>query len=100
MTPPYLVSPTAANHIDAIWSYIALDNLEAANRVEETIYEAFALLGSNPMLGATRRALAPKELRFWPVSRYPNYIVVYVPEPKPIQIVAVIHGKRDLRNLI
>ena len=86
MTPPYLVSSTAANHIDAIWSYIALDNLEATNRVEETIYEAFALLGSNPMLGATRRALAPKELQFWPVSRYPNYIVVYVPEPKPIQM--------------
>jgi plasmid stabilization system protein ParE len=68
--------------------------------VEETIYEAFALLGSNPMLGSMRTTLARKEIRFWPVTRYPNYVVVYISDPEPIQILAVIHGRRDFRSLI
>jgi len=58
MTPPYLVTPTAANHIDAIWRYIALDNLEAANRVEETIYEALRFLDRIRCLGHAQGARA------------------------------------------
>jgi len=100
MPPPYLVTPTAANDIDVIWKYIASDNLEAANRVDEAIYAAFVLLGANSMLGSVRKDATSAPVRFWPVTQFPNFIVVYVPEPKPIQVVAVVHGKRDLRSFM
>ena len=28
-------------------------------------------------------------------TRFPNFIVVYRPDTKPLQIVAILHGKRD-----
>jgi plasmid stabilization system protein ParE len=34
------------------------------------------------------------------VTRFPNFIVVYRPETKPLQVVAVLHGKRNLRSLL
>jgi len=97
MTPLYLVTPIAARDIDSIWSYITQDNYAAAERVEEAIYAAFALLGENPRMGTKRRR---DSMRFWPVSQFPNYIVVYIPDPAPIQIVAVVHGKRHIGRVL
>jgi plasmid stabilization system protein ParE len=34
------------------------------------------------------------------VSRYPNFIVVYRPETRPLQVVAVLHGKRDMEAVL
>ena len=34
-------------------------------------------------------------LRFWTLTRYPNYAIVYRPETAPLEIVAVTHGKRN-----
>jgi plasmid stabilization system protein ParE len=36
----------------------------------------------------------------WSYTRYPNYTVVYRPETAPLQIVAVIHGKRNMRRIL
>jgi plasmid stabilization system protein ParE len=34
------------------------------------------------------------------VTRFPNYIVVYCPDTKPLQIVAVLHGKREIQAIL
>lgn len=39
-------------------------------------------------------------VRFWVVTRYPNFIAVYRPEIKPLQIIAILHGKRDIKRLM
>jgi antitoxin ParD1/3/4 len=46
----YLLTPQAEDDLFAIWSYIAQDNLEAADRVETQIYAACAFLASTPRL--------------------------------------------------
>jgi hypothetical protein len=45
------------------------------------------------MRGHTRPGFTSRSLRFWTLTRYPNYAVVYRPETAPLQIVAVLHGK-------
>ena len=63
-----------------IWSYIADDNEETANRVEEAIYDACTFVAEAPMRGHSRSDLTSRSLRFWTLTRYPNYTVVYRPD--------------------
>lgn len=79
-----------------IWNYIAQDNPEAANRVGRAIILARELVSNSPFAGKAREDLAPLPLRFWLVQPYVNYCVVYDPETKPLQIVRIIHGARNL----
>jgi plasmid stabilization system protein ParE len=44
----YLLTPQAEDDLINIWSYIAQDSLDAANRVETQIYAACAFLASTP----------------------------------------------------
>jgi plasmid stabilization system protein ParE len=96
----YVLTPLAKADIFDIWSYIAEDSENAADRVEKAIYDAFTLLAEGPMRGHTRPDLTTRALRFWALHRYPNYIVVYRPDTAPLQIVAVLHGKRDIKRML
>ncbi len=96
----YALTPLAKADIFEIWSYIAKDSENAANRVEEATYDACALVAEAPMRGHSRPDLTTRSLRFWTLARYPNYSVVYRPETAPLQIVAVLHGKRNVRRLL
>jgi len=96
----YVLTPLAKADIFNIWSYIAADSEDAANRVERAIYEACAFLAEGPMRGHTRPYLTKRPLRFWTLTRYPNYIVVYRPETSPLQVVAVLHGKRNIQRVL
>jgi plasmid stabilization system protein ParE len=96
----YALTPLAKADIFDIWSYIAEDSEDAANRVEQAIYDACAFVSEGPMRGHSRRDLTPRALRFWTLTRYPNCTVVYRPETAPLQVVAVLHGKRNIRRLL
>ena len=62
-----------------VWSYIAADSVEAAERVEQAIYDACAFVAEAPMRGHTRRDLTSRPVRFWTLVRYPNYTIAYRP---------------------
>jgi plasmid stabilization system protein ParE len=100
MPPAYRLTPRALDDLDDIWTYIAADSVDAAIRVESAILEACESLARHPLLGSKRREITPLPVRFWVVSRYPNFIAVYRPETKPLQIIAVLHGKRDIKRLM
>jgi plasmid stabilization system protein ParE len=59
-----------------------------------------ALLLPKRQIGHTRPGLTPRALRFWTLTRYPNYTIVYRPETAPLQIVAVLQGKRNIRRIL
>ena len=44
--------------------------------------------------------LTPLPVRFWVVQPYSNYLIVYDPEKKPLQIIRILHGARDLPSLL
>lgn len=92
----YQFTPQAVDDLFDIWSFIAQDNPEAADRVEREIFRACDLLADSPLAGQMRKNLTSLPLRFWIVPRYTNYLIVYDPEKKPLQIIRIIHGARNL----
>jgi plasmid stabilization system protein ParE len=95
---PFEFTPQATEDLDAIWWFIAKDNLDAANRVETEIVSSCRRLARYPLMGSRRQDVTPVPVRFWTVARFPNYVIVYRPETVPLQVVAVLHGKRDLKE--
>ena len=100
MAAAYQFTQQAINDLDDIWTYIAAGNADAAMRVESAILSACEGLARHPRLGSRRSEITPLPVRFWAVTQFPNFIVVYRPETKPLQVVAVLHGKRDIKTLI
>jgi len=100
MNAPFQFTPQAAEDLDAIWWFIAEDNRDAANRVEAEIVATCRRLAKYPLMGARRQDITPLPVRFWTVTKFPNYIIVYRPKTVPLQVVAVLHGKRDLKAVL
>lgn len=68
-----------------------------ADRVEEVILEKIAALATDPGIGHRRTDLTSADVRFFPVY---SYLIVYRPSMTPLQIVAVLHGARDVLTLL
>jgi antitoxin ParD1/3/4 len=71
----YVLTPRAKADICNIWAYIADHNQDAADREEQAIFDACAFLAEVPLRGRSRPDLTGRPLRFWTLSRYPNYII-------------------------
>jgi toxin ParE1/3/4 len=65
--------------------------------VRQAIDDAIGKLVVNPGIGHTRDDLTDRALKFWSVY---SYLVVYDPESRPLTIVAVLHGARDIGELL
>lgn len=100
MNASFQLTPQATEDLDAIWWFIAEDNREAADRVEMEIVATCRRLARHPLMGTTRRNMTPLPVRFWTVAKFPGYVIVYRPETVPLQIIAVLHGKRDLKEVL
>ena len=80
-----------------IWEYIARDNVDAADRIEQEIQQAVSMLASNPELGHLRRDLTSKPVRFWPIY---SYLIIYDPNTRPLEVVRILSGYRDVAELL
>lgn len=94
----FILSPQAKRDVEEILDYISRDNPASAERVLSDLEQAIYRLADNPQMGHLREDLAPgKKLRFWRVH---SYLVIYRPEPGPVQIVRVLSGYRDIEELL
>jgi plasmid stabilization system protein ParE len=100
MAAKFVLTRLALDDIDEVWNYIARDNQDAANRVESAIFSALSSLARHPLIGSKRSELTHLPVRFWPVREFPNFIVVYRPDTRPLEIIAVLHGKREVGRLL
>ena len=82
----------AADDLDDIIDYIALDNPPAAKRVYQAIAAAAEGLRELPHIGRPGRLPGTRELS---VDALP-YIIVYQVDADTVTILAVFHGARDL----
>ena len=89
-----VVSRRATSDLLAIWDYIALDNEQAASRLVAAIDEKFVLLRELPEMGVPRPDVHP-EFR---ALVHGAYLILYEFHPGDdlVEIVAVLHGMRDL----
>jgi toxin ParE1/3/4 len=101
--PEVRLSGLARQDLLEIWEFIASDNLDAADRVRDTIFRAFERIASMPELGPRPRFANPrlKNVRFWPVPRFRQYLIFYRPIAKGgVEIVRILNGARDIAALL
>lgn len=100
--PQLLVHDRARQDIADITNHIARDNLDAAIRVHDAIAGACELLASMP--GAGSRCGLPEsalaDLRFWPIKRYRQYLVIYRAKDDGAEVIRVIHAARDFGRVL
>ena len=96
----YQFTPQAVADLFDIWSFIARDNPTAADREENAVFRACDFLAESPLAGRIRKELTPLPVRFWVVQPYSNYLIVYAPEKKPLQIIRILHSSRDPSALL
>jgi toxin ParE1/3/4 len=85
-------APAAESDAVEIWSYIAEDNPDAADRLLDRIDRMFHAIAAQPQLGKRVEELAPN-LRFVPIG---NYLIFYRPAKDRVEIVRLLHGARDI----
>lgn len=90
----FVLHPEANSDLIDIWEYITADNLNAADRVIEEIYNKIQTLAAFPHQGHGRPDLSSRPLRFQLVR---DYLIAYDPDEKPLPIIAVLHGRRSPR---
>jgi antitoxin ParD1/3/4/toxin ParE1/3/4 len=93
----FKLSPEAALDVREIWAYIAENSIEAARRVRLQIFHACRRIAENPGVGHRREDLTGKPVLFWPVGLY---LIIYNPARKPVEIIRVVHGARDVPSLL
>jgi toxin ParE1/3/4 len=93
----------ARNDVVEIFRYLAREGgLQVAERFLTQVEATFARLAKTPGMGARyghgHPALA--ELHYFPVARFPKYIVFYQPIAGGIRIIRVLHGARDIAGIL
>src|SRR5579863_6615370 len=96
----YQFTPQAIDDLFDIWSYIAKENLDAANRVEEAVYSACVFLAESPRAGLIREDLTALPVRFWLLQPFRNCWIVYDPQSKPLQILRILHPSRNIPSVL
>jgi toxin ParE1/3/4 len=98
MTRRYVLAPEAAIDLLQIWRYTKRrSGVATADRVEHAILDKMVFLAGSPGAGHLRENLTDEAVKFFPVY---SYLIVYRPGTKPLQIVAILHGKRDVERIL
>ncbi|MDE0064875.1 MAG: type II toxin-antitoxin system RelE/ParE family toxin [Gammaproteobacteria bacterium] len=94
-----VLSTAAERDILEIAEWIAVENPAAARGFRAALDTIATTLGDHPRIGALKPELAAPPVRFVPLRGYP-YIVVYTPDRDPPLILRVLHGARDLPEIL
>ncbi|MDB5582157.1 MAG: Plasmid stabilization system protein [Bradyrhizobium sp.] len=92
MTNKFRKRSQADADLDSIWSYIAADNITAADDLIARIGTVFEMLLRNPMAGRERPELLPR-LRSFAVA---NYTIFYFANLDGVEIVRIMSGRQDI----
>lgn len=86
--------------LDAIWWFSAKDSREAVDRVETEMVAACRRLATHPAHGDRAAGHNKPAGAFLDHPRFPNRVMGYRPDRFPVQVVAVLHGRRDLKRVL
>ena len=78
---------------------ITADNPEAADRFFAAVKVAFAVLERHPQIGRLR-SFSVAGIRSWVVPEFDRYVIFYLPTRTEVQVLAVLHGARDLAKVL
>jgi toxin ParE1/3/4 len=94
----FVLTKPAERDVEQIKTYLTRKaGPTITRRVMKDIRSALNLLGSQPGAGHVREDLTSRLVRFWPIY---SYLIVYDPETTPVQIIRVLHGMRDVEDIL
>jgi toxin ParE1/3/4 len=92
----------AQHDLEECAEYIRQNNPRSALRFLRAARTTMERLLATPALGSRYESDEPElaGVRFFPVSRYRNYLVFYRPTATGIEVLRVLHGARDIERLL
>ena len=93
------LAPRARRDLLAAVQWIAKDNPAAARALRDAVAAAARRIGGYPEIGRLRPEIADAPYRFVTLTGFP-YVIVYNAERQPPLILRVLHGARDLPDLL
>ena len=93
----YIFGRYVEGNLREIRDHIARDSPDSARRMMVRFVNAFRLLAKRPEPGHPREDLLQPAIRFWPVGAY---LIVHLAGKTPIEILAVVHGARDVPAIV
>ncbi len=89
----FALTDEAKTDLRDIKDYIAGDSITQARKVIREIRAMMKLLADMPGIGHVRDDLTHENVRFKSVY---SYMIIYRPDTKPLEVIAVLHGSRDI----
>jgi toxin ParE1/3/4 len=95
------IRPAASEDIDEIIDYLVGESAPAAQGFVKDLQQCFDLIAKNPKVGAPReyQSAALSGMRMFPLKKFSTYLVFYLSDEQTIDIVRVLHGRRDIEQL-
>lgn len=97
-----IVLPRAEADISEIAFFIADDSLEAAMRFIDQARDAIEFLSKFPDAGSDHlfSSESLKGTKSWPIRGFDKWLVFYQMRSDELLVIRVLHGARDLNNLL
>lgn len=97
MSERFTLTEEAAADAAELWEHLAQEyDHDVADRFLARIHDACERLVDMPGIGHYREELLDRAFRFWTVD---PYLIVYRWQARPLQIISIVHGARNLRRL-
>lgn len=95
----YILMPAAKEDLADIRDYYLKEaGYRVARKMLVEFVEAFRFLARTPGAGHIRQDLAEERpILFWPMR---DYLILYKPTAKPLEILMILRGSRDVPKLI
>jgi toxin ParE1/3/4 len=93
--PRVQLTRPAHDDLRSVWLHIARDNVSAADRLIDRVFDQCRLYSSQPAAGTAVDRLQPG-LRCFSIG---NYVIFFRHEPESLLVVRVLHGARNIEEL-
>ena len=94
----YLLTDEAKADLADIRTYLKREaGLRVAQSTLKKIKDAFEFLSRTPGAGHIREDLTNMPVKFWAVF---SYLIIYGPATRPVEIIPIVHGNRNVAELL
>ncbi len=93
----FVLAAPATTDIAEIAAFVARESPQGARLLATRLGEAFARIGAAPEIGFHRTDLTDRPVRFWRVY---SFLIVYRADVRPVQVLRVLHGARDIGAIL
>ncbi len=83
-------------------TYIAFDNIDVSDKFLVAAEETFKQLAQTPKMGKLREFSSPilADVRQQTIKGFKNYLVFYRTRDADVEILRVLHGRRDIEAIL